>query len=348
VGTVWFVVIVLMLIAYVVLDGFDFGAGIIHPFVARTDEERRTVLAAIGPVWDGNEVWLIAGGGVSFFAFPRAYAVGFSGFYLPLIIVLWLLIMRGLSIEVRSKEANPLWRSFWDGTFFVSSTLMAVVLGAALGNLVRGVPIDASGYFSSPLFKDFRVGPDPGVLDWYTVCVGMFAVAMLAVHGSLYLVWKTDGVVRERSRALAERLWWIIVLLAVIVTVATFWVQPIIIRHLRVRPFVWPLGLMVIGSMAGVFIFHRRRRELPAFLASVFVIAGLLGITAATVYPNILMSSRSPAYSLTVLNAAAAPVTLRVGLIWWVIAIALAIGYFVYLFSAFAGKVKADRDGYGH
>ncbi len=346
-ATVWFVVIVFMLITYVVLDGFDLGAGILHPFVARTDEERRTVLAAIGPLWDGNEVWLIAGGGVSFFAFPRAYAAGFSGFYLPLIIVLWLLILRGLSIEFRSKEANPLWRSFWDGTFFFSSTLMALVLGVALGNLVRGVPIDASGYFVSPLFTDFRMGPNPGVLDWYTVCVGVFAVAMLAAHGSLYLVWKTDGAVRERSRALAAHLWPSIVLLAVVVTVATLWVQPVIVANLGARRFVWPLGLIVIASMAAGFIFQRRGRELPAFVASTLFIAGLLGITAATVYPNIVISSRSPGYSLTVLNAAAIPSTLRVGLIWWAIAIALAIGYFVYLFSAFAGKVKADS-GYGH
>ena len=140
VPTLWFVLIGCMLVTYVVLDGFDFGAGIVHPFVARTDDERRTVIAAIAPVWDGNEVWLIAGGGVSFFAFPRAYATGFSGFYLPLMMVLWLLIMRGLSIEFRSKEGNPLWRAFWDTTFFVSSTLMTIVLGAALGNLIRGVP----------------------------------------------------------------------------------------------------------------------------------------------------------------------------------------------------------------
>ena len=140
-GTIWYILIALMLATYVVLDGFDFGAGIVHLLVARNDDERRTVLASIGPVWDGNEVWLIAVGGVIVFAFPRAYACGFSGFYLPLMMVLWLLILRGLSVEFRSREANPLWRSFWDGGFFVSSALMAIVLGAALGNLIRGVRI---------------------------------------------------------------------------------------------------------------------------------------------------------------------------------------------------------------
>src|SRR5713101_7104639 len=133
--TIWFTLVALMLTVYVVLDGFDFGAGILHLLVARTDEERRTVLGAIGPVWDGNEVWLVASGGVLVYAFPRAYSAGFSGFYLPLMIALWLLIMRGLAIEFRSRESNVLWRSFWDGAFALSSVLMAVVLGAALGNI---------------------------------------------------------------------------------------------------------------------------------------------------------------------------------------------------------------------
>src|SRR5262249_12783529 len=154
-------------------------------------------------VWDGNEVWLIASGGVIVYAFPRAYAAGFSGFYLPLMMVLWLLILRGLSIEFRNRQRNGLWRSFWDGAFALSGVLVAIVLGAAAGNLVRGVPVDASGYFRGPLFTDFRVGRHPGVLDWYTVLLGLLAVGVLAGHGALYLVWKTDGPVQARSQRLA-------------------------------------------------------------------------------------------------------------------------------------------------
>src|SRR5713101_534770 len=195
--TIWFILVALMLTVYVVLDGFDFGAGILHLLVAKSDDERRMVLGAIGPVWDGNEVWLIASGGVLFYAFPRAYSAGFSGFYLPLMMVLWLLIMRGLSIEFRSREPNVLWRSFWDGTFTLSSVLLAIVLGAALGNIVRGVPVGAGGFFVGPLFTDFRPGRHPGVLDWYTVLLGLFALSVLAGHGALYLVWKTAGAVRE-------------------------------------------------------------------------------------------------------------------------------------------------------
>jgi cytochrome d ubiquinol oxidase subunit II len=180
-AALWFAIVSVMLAVYVVLDGFDFGAGILHLFVARNDSERRTVLAAIGPVWNGNEVWLLASGGVLVFAFPRVYAVGFSGFYLPLMMALWLLILRGVSIEFRSLEQNSLWRSFWDGVFWFSSLLTAVILGAALGNVIRGVPIGSQGFFYGPLFTNFMpAGPHPGVLDWYTVLIGIFALVTLA------------------------------------------------------------------------------------------------------------------------------------------------------------------------
>src|SRR5437660_4669743 len=169
----WFAIVSAMLAIYVVLDGFDFGVGIVHRFVGRTDAERRTVLAAIGPVWDGNEVWLVAAGGVLFMAFPRTYATAFSGFYLALMIVLWLLILRGVAIEFRSHQENPLWREFWDTTFSVSSTLMGVILGTALGNVVRGVPLDETGYFAIPLFTNFLPGRCPGVFDWYTTLAGL-------------------------------------------------------------------------------------------------------------------------------------------------------------------------------
>src|SRR5262245_33062855 len=194
-NTLWFIIIAGMLAVYVVLDGFDFGAGIVHLFVARSDRERRTVLAAIGPLWDGNEVWLIAAGGLLVFAFPRAYSAGFSGFYMPLMMVLWLLLLRGISIEFRSHEANPLWRSFCDCRFTFSSVLLRVFLGAALGNVIRGVPLDQTCFFAGPLFTDFLPGRFPGVLDWYTVLIGLFTTAALAGHGALYLNWKTEGPV---------------------------------------------------------------------------------------------------------------------------------------------------------
>ncbi|MGZ5971498.1 MAG: cytochrome d ubiquinol oxidase subunit II, partial [Polyangiales bacterium] len=192
-ATLWFFLLAFMLTTYVILDGFDLGAGVLHLFVAKRDEERRTVLASIGPVWDGNEVWLLASGGLLVFAFPRVYASAFSGFYMALMMLLWVVIVRGVAIELRSQIDNPLWRAFWDTSFAFSSFVIALVLGVALGNVMRGVPVDATGYFSAPLFTNFGLGPHPGALDWYTVLIGLFAVAALVAHASAYLLWKTEG-----------------------------------------------------------------------------------------------------------------------------------------------------------
>src|SRR5271168_1949820 len=185
--TLWFMIVAVMVAAYVVLDGFDLGAGVIYLLVAKSSAERRTVLRAIGPVWDGNEVWLLAAGGTLYFAFPLLYASSFSGFYLPLIIVLWLLMLRGIGIEFRSHLQDGLWTSFFDVIFSVASILLAIFFGAALGNVVRGVPLNADGFFFEPLWTNFRVGADNGILDWYTVLMGVVALVTLVVHGSLYV-----------------------------------------------------------------------------------------------------------------------------------------------------------------
>src|SRR6185437_4406352 len=194
-ATLWFILVGCMLSLYVLLDGFDLGAGVIHLFAARTDSERRVILRAIGPVWDGNEVWLIASGGTLFFTFPVLYASSFSGFYLPLIIVLWLLMLRGVAIELRSRIHNPVWASFWDGLFFIGSSLLAIFYGAALANVVRGVPLDGTHYFFEPLWTSFHdpTNATPGILDWYTVLIGLLALAALTVHGANWLAVKTDG-----------------------------------------------------------------------------------------------------------------------------------------------------------
>jgi cytochrome d ubiquinol oxidase subunit II len=346
--TSWFIILSLMVATYVVLDGFDFGAGILHLFVAKTDEERRTVLAAIGPVWDGNEVWLLASGGVLVYAFPRAYSAGFSGFYLPLMMVLWLLILRGISIEFRSHMPNSLWRSFWDGTFAASSTLMAIVLGAALGNVIRGVPLEASGFFAGPLFTDFKPGPQPGVLDWYTVLVGVFTLLVLAGHGALYLAWKTAGEVNARCRRAAPKIWSAVFVVGVITTVATQIVQPQLYSNLVARPWTWIFAFGVVVSLIVLFSSMKRGLEARPFLASAGFIVCMLAATALGHYPNILISTIDPANTLTVANAKSGELGMRVGFIWWSIAIVLAIGYFTYLFRSFRGKVALAEDGHGY
>ena len=202
--TFWYTAVTLMLALYVVLDGFDFGVGILYPFLGRSEADRESMHDAIGPVWNGNEVWLIGAGGVLFFAFPKAYAAGFSGFYLALILVLWLLMFRGLALELRSHVDHPLWRQLCDVIFSGASLLLAVVFGAALGNLIRGVPLNREGYFFVALWTDFFTGPEPGILDWFTVLMGLASVAILALHGANYLAMKTEGDLYARAVATAN------------------------------------------------------------------------------------------------------------------------------------------------
>src|ERR1700675_2474279 len=206
-ASLWFWIVAAMIATYVVLDGFDLGAGAIYLIAAKTNDERRRVLRAIGPVWDGNEGWVIAAGGTLFFSFPRLYASSFSGFYLPLMIVLWLLILRGTSIEFRNHVKSKVWDPLWDFVFCASSLLLAVFFGAALANVVRGVPLDASGYFFEPLWTDFRLGEETGILDWYTILVGVLALLALVMHGGLWVRWKTSGAVNGRARELSGRVW---------------------------------------------------------------------------------------------------------------------------------------------
>src|SRR5579884_3703029 len=198
--TVWYILVALMLVGYVVLDGFDLGAGALHLIAARTDEERRTLLQAIGPVWDGNEVWLLAAGGTLFYAFPLLYASSFSGFYLALNMVLWLLVFRAIGIEFRMHLENALWRSFFDVTFSAASILLIVFFGAALGNVLRGVPLGADHYFFVPLWTNFAPGANPGILDWYTILCAVVTVVAVCIHGALYVIVKTAGDLNARMR----------------------------------------------------------------------------------------------------------------------------------------------------
>src|SRR3981081_2719786 len=251
-GTLWFCLIAMMIIVYVLLDGFDLGAGAIHLIVAKTDEERVQVLASIGPVWDGNEVWLIAAGGTMYFAFPALYASGFSGFYLPLMIVLWLLILRGISISFRNEVISKVWDPFWDFLFWASSLLLAVFFGAALANVVRGVPLDASGYFFEPLWTDFRLGEQTGILDWYTILVAVLALLALVMHGALCVQMKTTGPVNQRSAKLAANAWWCVLVLTAVVTTVTFQIQPQVKENFVTWPWGMVFPLLAIAGIAGI------------------------------------------------------------------------------------------------
>ena len=259
-------------------------------------------------------------------------------------VVLWLLILRGLSIELRSHEAHPLWRAFWDATLQLSSVLMAVVLGAALGNVIRGVPLDASGYFQIPLFGDFSPWGPTGVLDWYTTTIGVLTLGILTLHGALYLVWKASGPVAARTLTVARRMWWVVGVLGVGATVLTWKVQPGL--YLMIGARVWPAGL-VAAALAGYLsipVCLNRRQERSAFLGSTAFILGILAATAAGLYPNILRSNFDPRFSITAQSAQAGAYGLRVALMWWAPGILLAVAYFAHLFWRFRGKVMVGED----
>jgi cytochrome d ubiquinol oxidase subunit II len=342
--TLWFLLIALMLVAYVVLDGFDLGVGIVAPFVARGHEERRLALRSIGPVWDGNEVWLIAAGGALYFAFPLLYASSFSGFYLPLMMVLWLLMLRGIGVELRSHVDDPLAWSAFDFVFSLASLLLAIFFGAAVGNVVRGVPLGPDGYFFEALWTDFRVGPRPGILDWYTVLTGVLALVTLAVHGANYLAVKTEGEIQARSRRVAAAGWIALILLTALSLVATLSIRPRVLANFETYPWGWIIPLIVAGSLAAMPFYRRQGKDRHAFLASAAYIAGMLGGAAFALYPTLLTASTDPAYSLTIHNAKTGAYSLRVGLIWWSLGMVLAIGYFTFLYRSFRGKVTLGED----
>jgi cytochrome d ubiquinol oxidase subunit II len=340
--TVWFCLVAIMIAAYVVLDGFDLGAGAVHFLVAKTDAERQLVVRSIGPVWDGNEVWLLAAGGTLYFAFPALYASGFSGFYLPLMIVLWLLILRGIAIEFREKVASPVWVNFWAVVFAAASLLLAVFYGAALGNVVRGVPLNDKGYFFEALWTNFRLGTATGILDWYTILVGLVALSTLSLHGSLWLALKTDGPVHDRSLTLARAAWWILLLFTILVTIVTFRVQPQVPSNLSAHPAGFVFPLLALAGLAGMGWSILRKDDLKGFLASCLYIVGMLTSVVFGLYPLILPARTNAAYSLTVYNAKAGEYGLRVGLAWWIVGMALVGAYFTYVYRHFAGKVKIE------
>jgi cytochrome bd ubiquinol oxidase subunit II len=347
-NALWFAIAAVMVAAYVVLDGFDFGAGALHLAVARSDAERRQVLAAIGPFWDGNEVWLLAAGGVLFLAFPKVLAAGLSGFYLAIFLVLWVLILRGVSIELRSHVEDPMWRSLWDAAFTVASALAPVLLGAALGNVLRGVPLDPDGWFALPLFASFSPTGALGVLDWYSVLVGVIALVALLHHGALFLAWKTDGVVRLRSLTWAARLFPATVVLWVAATAATARVAPRVFDGFEDKPLVWLSSLLLVVGLVASFAGRRLGRDLVAFLGSSAFLLGTLAAIAASVYPTWLPAAGDPGRSLTAFNAASSPEALRVGLYWWPLGLLLALVYFATLFYLHRGKAKAAAEGEGY
>ena len=344
----WFGIVAVMLTMYVVMDGFDLGAGVLHQFVAKTNDERRQVLAAIGPYWDANEVWLLATGGALFVAFPKVLASGLSGFYFAIFLVLWCLILRGISIEFRSHVTSSLWRSFWDAGFAIGSALLCIFFGCALGNLLRGLPLDANGWFSLSLFTDFSARPPVGILDWYTVLVGVFALVALAMQGGAYLAWKTDGAVGERSRRIGRAAALLVAALWPVMTILTIRVNPAMFRQFAARPLAWACAALALAGLVVVIAGLRRDPHRRAFLGSSAFLVGLMAATAASIFPVMLRAVPGESLSLTAFNSGNDVQGLKTALGWWVIGVPLVIVYFAIQFKVHSGKATAPREGEGY
>ena len=344
----WFAILVFMLTVFALLDGWNIGAGIVHHLVGRDDAQRRTVVAALGPYWSWHEVWLIAFGGVLFVAFPVALATALPGFYLAVMMLLWSLVLRGMALEIGGHLKDPLWRSFWDGVFTLGSTLLALLIGVGLGNLVRGVPLAKAGEgFWMPLFTDFTGYGQVGLLDWYTVLTGGFTVAALGAHGASYLALKTTGPVNRQATIVTRRLWLLTAVLLVAVTAGTVLLRPELFSGMLANPVAWAGAVVLLGGGGALLFGLLTGHEPPTFLGGCALIAGLFICGGAGTYPVMLHSTLDPAASLTAAQAAVntSPGT---ALVWWPLSLVLVVVYFTIFMRVYAGKVGTGGNGGGY
>jgi cytochrome d ubiquinol oxidase subunit II len=333
---IWFLLIWVLLAGYAILDGFDLGVGVLHLF-ARDERERRINVNAIGPVWDGNEVWLITAGGALFAAFPPVYATFASGMYLAVMLALFALIFRAVSLEFRGQVDSPRWRRVWDWSFGLGSLIAALLFGVALGNVLRGLPIAADGSANVPALS---------LLNPYTLLVGILSLVLFSMHGAAYLAMKTEGELQRRLARQSINLWIASVLLYVAATVATIFVSPFLFEGLQRNPLFWIFLLVLLAAIIYVPIANRAGNFLRAFLASSVSIAAMLGLPAVSLFPRMIPSRLDLAHSLTAYNASSTDRTLTVMLIIALLGMPLVIAYSAYIYKTFAGKVVISEEGY--
>ncbi|HHY58029.1 MAG TPA: cytochrome d ubiquinol oxidase subunit II [Chloroflexi bacterium] len=334
---VWFALFVIIIAGYLIMDGFDLGVGILHPFLARNDEERRVFLNSIGPVWDGNEVWLVLGGGALFAAFPLVYASLFSGLYIAMMLVLLVLILRTVAIEFRSKRPSPAWRSFWDWIFFASSLGIALLLGVAFGNILDGLPIAADGHIRANLFD---------LLTPSALLVGVTTIFMLATHGAIYLSMKASGALLDRVKRWVPRLMIIFFIFNTLLVGVTALLHEAVSDRYWQQPWLVILPGAALLSVIVAWLMVRREQYFAAFLFSSTMIAGLLISAAVGLYPNLLVSTLNPSYNLTIFNAASQPNTLTVMLIMALIGMPFVLLYTAGVYYIFRGRVQIGPSSY--
>lgn len=336
-ASIWFILWGVLWAVYFMLDGFDLGIGTLMPFLAKSETDKRIMYNAMGPFWNGNEVWLVAAGGVTFAAFPTTYAVMFSGLYSALMLILFSLIFRGVSIEFRGKVDNPRWRNGWDICLTVSSFLPALLLGVAFANIFQGIPIDEAGIFQGNLFS---------LLNPYGLLGGVFFVLMFLVHGALWVAVKTEGDLHDRAASLSSKLWLGLAVVAVAFLVATWFYTRLYDNYLQNPLFYMiPIVLIPLGTVAALFLvrFHVAKKQWwKAWFSSSGVIVGATLFGVVGLYPNLLPSNLNPAYSLTVFNSSSSPLTLKIMLVVALIFVPIVIAYQSWVYRLFSGKVGAD------
>lgn len=329
---VWFVLIGVLYTGYFILEGFDLGVGILHPFVAKTDTERRSVINTIGPHWDGNEVWLITAGGATFAAFPNWYATLFSGFYLPFLLMLVGLILRGVALEFRSKDENRLWRSFWDWAICLGSFLPALLWGVAFANFLRGIPIDASQNYTGGFWN---------LLNPYALTVGVLSTIGFMLQGAIFLALKTENPIKERVQKLASRLWIpVLVLMAAVVLFSS--AETDMATKEGIRPGILSYLVLIIQAVVGFFIFRGQYGK--GFIMQSLTIAGVTASAFLTLFPRVLISSTNPVWSLTIYNAASSPYTLQIMSIVALIFVPIVLVYQAWTYWIFRKRVGNDPE----
>jgi cytochrome bd ubiquinol oxidase subunit II len=335
-NTVWFILIGVLFTGYAMLDGFDLGVGALHLFT-HSDEERRIMLNAIGPVWDGNEVWLVTGGGALFAAFPNVYATVFSGFYMAFVLLLVALIFRAVAIEFRSKQPMRWWRQMWDIGFSAGSVLSSLLIGVAMGNIAWGIPLDARGEFAGTFWN--LLGP-------YPLLLGITTVSLFMMHGAIYALLKTEGPLHEKLRGWITNCIIFFIICYATTTMATLLYVPHMAARMRANPWLFSLALLNMLAIANIPREIHRGRDWWAFLSSCVAMIALMGLFGLEMYPNIVLSNPLPANSLTIINAASSHKTLGIMLTIALIGVPVVLAYTFAIYWIFRGKVKLDKMSY--
>ncbi|MGJ8738424.1 cytochrome d ubiquinol oxidase subunit II [Zobellia laminariae] len=355
--TFWFIIIAIVLAVFFILDGYDFGAGIIHLFLAKTENDKELIAKSAGLFWDSNEVWLVAAGGMLFMAFPTFYASVFSGFYLPLIIVLWLIIFRAIGLEFRGQFHFQMWKDIWDKSFGVSSLLLALFFGIALGNIVRGVNLGGvengvsiyeGHYFFLPLW-DSSFSPlseTPGIIDWFTIIIGLISVVTLAIHGANWIILKTNSSINGNLKNVIFKL--NIALAALTLFSLAVWktVSPNSLDNFAHKPYLLIFPIIYLTGLVGLFFIKKLKKDIHSFVLSSLLILGGITSSLASLFPVILPSVNSINGPLTIYNTASSEYGLSVALNWGIIGFILLFVYMIIQKRLMDGKV--DKMDYGH